>query len=109
MAFSRLYSCQRVLVRHLLQAPRAAWTPKNVIIVQNRALAVSSLRLDNKVATKNVQKNDWNKAVSEAEKIVGYPTSFLYLRWILNDEIANVALHLRKLIGSNHPLLRTAK
>lgn len=54
-------------------------------------------------------KPDWNRAVSEAEKIVGYPTSFLSLRWVLSDEIANVALHLRKLVGSNHPLLKTAK
>ncbi|CAI6343358.1 unnamed protein product [Macrosiphum euphorbiae] len=57
----------------------------------------------------NQQKPDWNRAVSEAEKIVGYPTSFLSLRWLLSDEIANVALHLRKLVGSNHPLLKTAK
>lgn len=62
-----------------------------------------------KLATKSVQKHDWNRAVSEAEKIVGYPTSFLSLRWLLSDEIANVALHLRKLVGSNHPLLKTAK
>lgn len=55
------------------------------------------------------EKPDWNRAVSEAEKIVGYPTSFLSLRWLLSDEIANVALHLRKLVGSNHPLLKTAK
>lgn len=55
------------------------------------------------------KKPDWNRAVSEAEKIVGYPTSFLSLRWLLSDEIANVALHLRKLVGSNHPLLKTAK
>lgn len=55
------------------------------------------------------QKPDWNRAVSEAEKIVGYPTSFLSLRWLLSDEIANIALHLRRLIGSNHPLLKTAK
>ncbi|XP_060518741.1 all trans-polyprenyl-diphosphate synthase PDSS2-like [Cylas formicarius] len=55
------------------------------------------------------KKTDWNRAVSEAEKIVGYPTSFLSLRWLLSDEIANVALHLRKLVGSNHPLLKTAK
>lgn len=54
-------------------------------------------------------KPDWNRAVSEAEKIVGYPTSFLSLRWVMSDEIANVALHLRKLVGSNHPLLKTAK
>lgn len=62
-----------------------------------------------KVATKTIQKHDWNRAVSEAEKIVGYPTSFLSLRWLLSDEIANVALHLRKLVGSSHPLLKTAK
>jgi decaprenyl-diphosphate synthase subunit 2 len=58
---------------------------------------------------KPIQKHDFNRAVSEAEKIVGYPTSFLSLRWLLSDEIANVALHLRKLVGSNHPLLKTAK
>lgn len=62
-----------------------------------------------KLATKPAQKPDWNRAVSEAEKIVGYPTSFLSLRWLLSDEIANVAMHLRKLVGSNHPLLKTAK
>lgn len=54
-------------------------------------------------------KRDWNRVVSEAEKIVGYPSSYLGLRWLLSDEVANVALHLRKLIGSNHPLLKTAK
>lgn len=53
--------------------------------------------------------HDWDRVVSEAEKIVGYPTSFLNLRWLLSDEIANVALHLRKLVGSSHPLLKTAK
>ncbi|XP_015524792.1 all trans-polyprenyl-diphosphate synthase PDSS2 [Neodiprion pinetum] len=61
------------------------------------------------VKTATNPKPDWNRAVSEAEKIVGYPTSFLSLRWLLSDEIANVALHLRKLVGSNHPLLKTAK
>ncbi|XP_062128846.1 all trans-polyprenyl-diphosphate synthase PDSS2-like [Drosophila sulfurigaster albostrigata] len=54
-------------------------------------------------------RHDWNRAVSEAERIVGYPTSFLSLRWLLSDEIANVALHLRKLVGSAHPLKKTAK
>ncbi|XP_015172654.1 PREDICTED: decaprenyl-diphosphate synthase subunit 2 [Polistes dominula] len=71
------------------------------------------IRLDERcmLAAKPIvsQKPDWNKAVSEAEKIVGYPTSFLSLRWLLSDEIANVALHLRKLVGSNHPLLSIAK
>lgn len=50
-----------------------------------------------------------SSALNEAEKIVGYPTSFLNLRWLLSDEIANVGLHIRKLLGTKHPLLNAAK
>ncbi|CAH0749442.1 unnamed protein product [Diatraea saccharalis] len=70
---------------------------------------VSTCTIQRRNVTQQNSKPDWNRAVSEAEKIVGYPTSFLSLRWVLSDEIANVALHLRKLVGSNHPLLKTAK
>ncbi|XP_032521360.2 all trans-polyprenyl-diphosphate synthase PDSS2-like [Danaus plexippus] len=52
---------------------------------------------------------DWRDVISEAEQIVGYPTSFLNLRWLFNDEIANTAIQLRKLVGTNHPLLKSAK
>ena len=52
---------------------------------------------------------DWNRAVSEAEKIVGYSTSFLSLRCLLSDELSNVAMHMRKLVGTGHPLLKTAR
>ncbi|EAA11709.4 AGAP006015-PA [Anopheles gambiae str. PEST] len=77
--------------------------------VSRRGILTGGGASHEKLAPKPVPKHDWNRAVSEAEKIVGYPTSFLSLRWLLSDEIANVALHLRKLVGSNHPLLRTAK
>ncbi|XP_038210656.1 all trans-polyprenyl-diphosphate synthase PDSS2 [Zerene cesonia] len=70
---------------------------------------VSTCNTQRAAVSQHNTKPDWNRAVSEAEKIVGYPTSFLSLRWVLSDEIANVALHLRKLVGSNHPLLKTAK
>ncbi|XP_039207053.1 all trans-polyprenyl-diphosphate synthase PDSS2 isoform X2 [Crotalus tigris] len=50
----------------------------------------------------------WSKVVSEAEKIVGYPTSFMSLRCLLSDELSNIAMQLRKLVGTNHPLLNTA-
>lgn len=65
----------------------------------------------NKVQLSRSKNNnsDWNIVMSEAEKTVGYPTSFLNLRWLLSDEIANVAFHLTKLMGTNHPLLQTAK
>ncbi|XP_050354404.1 all trans-polyprenyl-diphosphate synthase PDSS2-like [Nymphalis io] len=61
------------------------------------------------VGTGKRQELDWRDVVTEAEQIVGYPTSFLNLRWLLNDEIANTAIHLRKLVGTNHPLLKSAK
>lgn len=51
----------------------------------------------------------WNKAVSAAEKVVGYPTSFMNLRFWLSDEMSNVAVNIRKLIGTKHPLMSTAK
>ncbi|KAI4465124.1 geranylgeranyl pyrophosphate synthase [Holotrichia oblita] len=50
-----------------------------------------------------------DSSISEAERVVGYPTSFLNLRWLLSDEIANIAFHLRKLLGTNHPLLSIAR
>ncbi|CAH2044776.1 unnamed protein product, partial [Iphiclides podalirius] len=52
---------------------------------------------------------NWRAVVSEAEQMVGYPTSFLNLRWLFNDEIAVAATQLRKLVGTNHPLLKSAK
>lgn len=43
----------------------------------------------------------WSKVIREAEKIVGYPTSFMNLRWLLSDEFANLAMHLRKVVSNN--------
>ena len=42
--------------------------------------------------------------MSEAEKLVGYPTSLVSVRALMND-----AVHMRKLIGSDHPVLHTVK
>ncbi|XP_067883182.1 decaprenyl-diphosphate synthase subunit 2 isoform X2 [Heterodontus francisci] len=53
--------------------------------------------------------SSWTKVVSEAEKIVGYPTSFMSLRCLLSDELSNIALHVRKLVGTKHPLISTAR
>ncbi|KAJ7341810.1 hypothetical protein JRQ81_007081 [Phrynocephalus forsythii] len=51
----------------------------------------------------------WSKVVSEAEKIVGYPTSFMSLRCLLSDELSHIAMQVRKLVETNHPLLNTAR
>ncbi|KAL7889213.1 hypothetical protein AOLI_G00014710 [Acnodon oligacanthus] len=53
--------------------------------------------------------SNWTKVVSDAEKIVGYPTSFMSLRCLLSDELSNIAMHVRKLVGTKHPLLNTAR
>ena len=44
---------------------------------------------------------------STAEKIVGFQTSLL--RCLLSDEISSVLVHSKKLVGSRHPLLKTAR
>lgn len=51
----------------------------------------------------------WSNVIRDAEKVVGYPTSFMNLRCLLSDEFANLALYLRKLVGSNHLVMQTAK
>ena len=48
-------------------------------------------------------------AISEAENLTGYPTSFLGLKFLLKDEISNLASHVRKLIATRHPVILTAK
>lgn len=53
--------------------------------------------------------SNWSKAVADAEKIVGYPTSFMSLRCLLSDELSNVAIQVKRLVGTQHPLLHTAR
>lgn len=91
MILKRVLSSSRVQINHLYFCNRIHQKAHNINYANS------------------AQKPDLSRAVSEAEKIVGYPSSFLSLRWLLSDEIANVALHLRKLVGCNHPLLKTAK
>lgn len=108
MSLSRLNSLHASM-RSMLNLSVTTRIERNLINLSRHIS--SSTQESNKAqnVAKVVQKPDFNRAVSEAEKIVGYPSSFLSLRWLLSDEIANVALHLRKLVGSNHPLLKTAK
>ncbi|KAL6267580.1 hypothetical protein P5V15_000654 [Pogonomyrmex californicus] len=107
-AMFRLWRRNNPVTIHLWKLHKALQVQRTVCISsQNRFYLNNINQAENKVTVN--QKTDWNKTMSEAEKIVGYPTSFLSLRWLLSDEIANVALHLRKLVGSNHPVLKTAK
>lgn len=96
------------VITFLLKSHKTFQTRRTICVSAQERLYFNNInQAEHKVAVN--QKTDWNKTMSEAEKIVGYPTSFLSLRWLLSDEIANIALHLRKLVGSNHPVLKTAK
>lgn len=53
--------------------------------------------------------SNWSNVIRDAEKVVGYPTYFMNLRCLLSDEFANMAMYLRKLVGSNHLVMQTAK
>lgn len=93
MSLSRFYSARALL----------GWSSGR------RQIATAPRMLEKMALKSSENKNEWNRALSEAEKIVGYETSYLSLRYLLSDEITNLALHMRKLIGSTHPLVGTGK
>lgn len=89
MASSRLFMTRKLLVN--FNVKKLNYNIRHI----NVRLISSTMESREKMATKMETKNEWNRAVSEAEKIVGYQTSFLSLRYLLSDEITNLALHLR--------------
>jgi hypothetical protein len=54
-------------------------------------------------------KSEWLETLSRAERVVNYPTSFLSLRFLLKEEISYLAIHLKRLIETKHPILKTVK
>lgn len=101
MSLSRLYSVKNAIANLTV---RSSYNRMKFA----RQISTAST-LQDKIAVKTETKNEWNRALSEAEKIVGYQTSYLSLRYLLSDEITNLALHMRKLVGSTHPLVGCGK
>ena len=52
---------------------------------------------------------EWTHILNKAEKLVGYPTSFLNLRYLVSDEVAHFVVLLRKLMLTKHPLIKMAR
>lgn len=71
---------------------------KTLMVSLMEAIFLRPVRSMSNVGLGRKEEIDWRDVISEAEQIVGYPTSFLNLRWLFNDEIANTAVHLRKLV-----------
>ena len=55
------------------------------------------------------RQHEWNRAVVSAENLVGFPTSAIQLRSLFSDEVTSMSGHMKKLMGSDHPILKTLK
>ena len=54
--------------------------------------------------------NGLQKVLNSAEKLVGYPTSYSSLKYLVDEEEPSNFIGLaKKLVGSGHPLLKTAR
>jgi decaprenyl-diphosphate synthase subunit 2 len=54
---------------------------------------------------------NWQPLLSEGEKIIGYPSSLrslMNLKYLFNEEVSTLIGYLRKLVGTQHPLLKLA-
>jgi decaprenyl-diphosphate synthase subunit 2 len=54
---------------------------------------------------------NWQPLLSEGEKIIGYPSSLrslVNLKYLFNEEVSTLIGYLRKLMGTQHPLLKLA-
>lgn len=77
--------------------------------IPNRNTSTFFIKASLHTSISNQINKEWTKTLNNAEKVVGYPTSFLNLRYLVSDEVANFAVLLRKLIKTKHPLINMAR
>ena len=52
---------------------------------------------------------NWDRAINDAKSVIGSCPSQIGLKTLMSDEISHIKTHLRKLVGTQHPFLETAK
>lgn len=87
--------------------------------IYRNGLALDRDRLNVKPMTKNLIRcasqlypatgQNWDDAMVRAESIVGDSSNFSSLQKWVSGEFNNITKYLQKLIGTNHPMLETAK
>ncbi|GBP64277.1 Decaprenyl-diphosphate synthase subunit 2 [Eumeta japonica] len=97
-------SAQKLIAQNLSTAQNADFSQKRDFGQTRPESTVASLTKDEILILLRPPFNSWSGVISEAEKVVGYPTSFMNLRCLLSDEFANMALYLRKLLSITGPL-----
>lgn len=84
-------------------------TNSNKNLISNNQCKINKLDTSySSFSTSNVLNlnKEWTTILTNAEKVVGYPTSFLNLRYLVSDEVANFANLIRKLMQTKHPLIK---
>ncbi len=74
---------------------------QNACCLQSLSYSVQTIKMP--------RQHEWNRAVKSAEKIVGYPTSMLNLQSLMSDDVTNITDHVQKLMGTDHPVLKSFK
>lgn len=87
---------------------------KSVVININKINSQNNILLNQYTiksfsTSSNHLNKELTKILTKAEKIVGYGTSFLSLRYLVSDEVANFANLMRKLMQTKHPLIKMAR
>lgn len=95
-----------MIINRLIRLSWRPWCPSSVEISSSAKYHIHRQYYS---AFSAYSKTHEAKAVSEAERLVGYPTSFLSLRHLLTDEVSNVASYMKKLLSSRHPLIHTIR
>lgn len=70
---------------------------------------ILSRQLSSVQSVKLPRQHEWNRAVKSAEKLVGFPTSMVNLQALMSDDVTGMTEHMRKLMGSDHPVLKSLK
>lgn len=93
-------SCLKILLtRCQSQQRRLILAPFSCVIRRQRYSFWSS-----------INGNGLQKAINSAERVVGYPTNFSSLKFLVDEEEPPNFIKLaKKLVGSGHPLLTTAR
>lgn len=74
-----------------------------------RCFSVSAKKCEKVVASENETRLNWDRAIEEAVKCVGYQTPYLSLQYLTKDDDVNWFKNIEKLETSSHPMKDTSK
>ncbi|CAO1431373.1 unnamed protein product [Diamesa tonsa] len=80
-------------------------------LINARQISTSTINRE-KLAFKikpEVKTSTFERALLDAESIVGYQSSAMSLRYLINDDMTNLTPYVKSFLKSGHPLIKTCK